>query len=111
MNASSSSSSSFSTAVASTNTLSAYGEKFLPPKYCTREEYQIWKSSTCSPFLSHEERVSSCNRIEEEEETTLSRRLTTFASAQQHYYRRPPMIERGYKQFLYDIDGRAYLGR
>ncbi|MEO6470173.1 MAG: aminotransferase [Aeromicrobium sp.] len=41
--------------------------------------------------------------------TLLSRRDSSFATVQEHYFGEPPQIERGWKQHLFDVDGRAYL--
>ncbi|MGB2737507.1 MAG: aminotransferase [Candidatus Nanopelagicales bacterium] len=37
------------------------------------------------------------------------RRLTSLAHVQKHYYEAPPRIERGWRQYLCDINGRVYL--
>ncbi|MBJ9978251.1 aminotransferase [Pseudomonas sp. S75] len=39
----------------------------------------------------------------------LARREASFARAQKHYYTRPPHIERGWRNYLIDMQGRAYL--
>lgn len=39
----------------------------------------------------------------------LSRRESAFATVQEHYFDEPPQIERGWKQHLFDVDGRSYL--
>lgn len=39
----------------------------------------------------------------------LKRRHRHFASPQKHYYANPPQIERGYREHLFDMTGRAYL--
>jgi 4-aminobutyrate aminotransferase-like enzyme len=39
----------------------------------------------------------------------MKRRETSFAPVQEHYYAEPPRIERGWKQHLFDVGGRAYL--
>ena len=39
----------------------------------------------------------------------LSRRDSAFAPVQEHYFSEPPQIERGWKQHLFDVDGRSYL--
>ncbi|MCG5477245.1 MAG: aminotransferase class III-fold pyridoxal phosphate-dependent enzyme, partial [Sinorhizobium fredii] len=39
----------------------------------------------------------------------LDRRRRHFARPQKNYYRRPPEIERGWKEHLFDVEGRAYL--
>ena len=39
----------------------------------------------------------------------LARRDRVFAEVQEHYYDAPPIIARGWKQYLIDTDGRVYL--
>lgn len=39
----------------------------------------------------------------------LDRRRAVLADVQEHYYARPPQIERGWKEYLVDVDGRVYL--
>ncbi|MFE2040229.1 aminotransferase [Streptomyces sp. NPDC059477] len=39
----------------------------------------------------------------------LARRDRSFAAVQEHYYDAPPRIERGWRQYLVDTEGRCYL--
>ncbi|WP_447739308.1 aminotransferase [Pseudomonas laurentiana] len=39
----------------------------------------------------------------------LARRDASFARSQKHYYAQPPHIERGWRNYLIDMQGRAYL--
>lgn len=39
----------------------------------------------------------------------LDRRYRSLAGTQKHYYENPPQIERGWKEHLFDTQGRAYL--
>ncbi|MDE1997157.1 MAG: phosphotransferase, partial [Rhizobiaceae bacterium] len=39
----------------------------------------------------------------------LLRREAHFASPQKHYYDNPPQFERGWREFMFDTEGRAYL--
>jgi len=39
----------------------------------------------------------------------LARRDASFARSQKHYYAQPPQIERGWRNYLIDMQGRAYL--
>lgn len=41
--------------------------------------------------------------------TLLQKRYKNLAGTQKHYYETPPHIERGWKEHLYDVEGRAYL--
>jgi len=42
-------------------------------------------------------------------DTLLTRRDSSFATVQEHYFTEPPQIERGFRQHLFDVDGRSYL--
>jgi Ser/Thr protein kinase RdoA (MazF antagonist) len=39
----------------------------------------------------------------------LERRNAVLARAQEHYYDEPPRIERGWRHFMFDVDGRRYV--
>ncbi|MFJ4066682.1 aminotransferase [Pseudomonas sp. NPDC089996] len=39
----------------------------------------------------------------------LARRDASFARSQKHYYQQPPQIERGWRNYLIDLQGRSYL--
>lgn len=39
----------------------------------------------------------------------LVRRDAAYATVQEHYYAAPPQVERGWRQHLFDVEGRAYL--
>ncbi|TIC81293.1 aminotransferase [Nocardioides sp. GY 10113] len=41
--------------------------------------------------------------------SVLGRRTAAYAPLQGHYYARPPQIERGWREYLIDTDGRHYL--
>ncbi len=43
------------------------------------------------------------------EEDLLDRREAVVAEVQEHYYAHPPRIERGWREYLADVDGRVYL--
>jgi len=47
--------------------------------------------------------------VEEVDDDTLALRERVLAEVQEHYYARPPRIERGWREFLADVDGRVYL--
>jgi len=47
--------------------------------------------------------------VEETDDDTLALRERVLADVQEHYYARPPRIERGWREFLADVDGRVYL--
>ncbi|MFP3561438.1 aspartate aminotransferase family protein, partial [Paraburkholderia sp. SIMBA_049] len=39
----------------------------------------------------------------------LARRDASFARSQKHYYAQPPHVERGWRNYLIDMQGRSYL--
>lgn len=45
----------------------------------------------------------------EDSEELLARRDASFARSQKHYYAQPPHIERGWRNYLIDMQGRSYL--
>jgi len=45
----------------------------------------------------------------EVEDDLLDRREAVVAEVQEHYYAHPPRIERGWREYLVDVDGRVYL--
>ncbi|MDQ0728816.1 aminotransferase [Microbacterium sp. W4I20] len=45
----------------------------------------------------------------EDSDQVLGRREAVLAEVQEHYYARPPEIERGWREYLIDVDGRVYL--
>lgn len=47
--------------------------------------------------------------VVEPEDDTLALRERVLADVQEHYYARPPRIERGWREYLADVDGRVYL--
>ncbi len=48
-------------------------------------------------------------RHRQPDDTLLARRGSAFAPVQEHYFTEPPQIERGWRQHLFDVDGRSYL--
>ena len=46
---------------------------------------------------------------DEDSDDVLHRREAVLAEVQEHYYARPPRIERGWREYLIDVDGRVYL--
>ena len=42
-------------------------------------------------------------------ETLVQRRVESLASVQEHYYESPPQIERGWRHYMLDTHGRAYV--
>ena len=49
------------------------------------------------------------SRLADADGDALRRREAVLADVQEHYYAQPPQIERGWREFLMDVDGRVYL--
>ncbi|MCV7420454.1 aminotransferase [Mycobacterium yunnanensis] len=47
--------------------------------------------------------------LDADDDDTLALRERVLAEVQEHYYADPPRIERGWREFLADLDGRVYL--
>ena len=45
----------------------------------------------------------------EGDDDVLARRERVLAEVQEHYYARPPQMERGWREYLVDVDGRVFL--
>lgn len=50
-----------------------------------------------------------CNAPVPESASLLARRQNHFARPQKNYYEAPPQIERGFREHMVDVEGRAYL--
>ncbi|ANL32389.1 MULTISPECIES: aminotransferase [Rhizobium] len=77
-----------------------------PPLFATPREAAAW-SVLCpspSPLLDRQ-----ADAPQPETAGLLIKRQAYLASAQKHYYAAPPQIERGWKEHLFDVEGRAYL--
>ncbi|WP_064693404.1 aminotransferase [Rhizobium aegyptiacum] len=77
-----------------------------PPLFATPREAAAW-SVLCpspSPLLS-----PGADAPQPETAELLVRRQTHLAGAQKNYYAAPPQIERGWREHLFDVEGRAYL--
>ncbi|OCP07939.1 MULTISPECIES: aminotransferase [unclassified Ensifer] len=78
----------------------------VPPLFVMPHQADAWKALCPSPagILGFE-----CDAPEPHSEALLARRQQHFAKPQKKYYRHPPQIERGWKEHLFDIEGRSYL--
>ncbi|RUL96939.1 aminotransferase [Rhizobium chutanense] len=77
-----------------------------PPLFSTPREAAAW-SMLCpspSPLLGPEADAPRPAGTE-----LLARRQARLAGAQKNYYAAPPQIERGWREHLFDVEGRAYL--
>lgn len=78
----------------------------VPPLFAMPHQAQAWKALCPSPagILGFE-----CDAPEPRSDTLLARRQQHFAKPQKNYYTHPPQIERGWKEYLFDVEGRSYL--
>ncbi|OYR11436.1 aminotransferase [Brucella thiophenivorans] len=76
------------------------------PKFAKPTQSAAWSMLCQSPaaLLGLEPQQSQSN-----EASLLEKRYKNLAGTQKHYYATPPQIERGWKEHLFDVEGRAYL--
>ncbi|QVM97034.1 aminotransferase [Pseudomonas sp. SORT22] len=78
-----------------------------PPAFVVPSRAQAWQALCPSPqailgFACDAEPLVDAQAL-------LARRDASFARSQKHYYQQPPHIERGWRNYLFDMQGRAYL--
>jgi 4-aminobutyrate aminotransferase-like enzyme len=78
----------------------------IPPLFAKPRQGAVWSSLCPSP--SHLLGVGIDAPAPQSEEL-LNRRKQSFAKPQKNYYAVPPQIERGWREHLFDVEGRAYL--
>jgi len=78
----------------------------VPPLFVMPHQGEAWKALCPSPaaVLGFD-----CDAPELHSEALLTRRQQHFAKPQKNYYQHPPQIERGWKEYLFDVEGRSYL--
>jgi 4-aminobutyrate aminotransferase-like enzyme/Ser/Thr protein kinase RdoA (MazF antagonist) len=78
----------------------------IPPLFCARHQADAWGAICPSPanLLSPD-----LDAIRHDSGALLSARDAHLAKPQKHYYADPPQMERGWRDYMFDIDGRAYL--
>ncbi|HXV30174.1 MAG TPA: aminotransferase, partial [Sinorhizobium sp.] len=79
---------------------------FDPPPFAAAHQAEAWRRLCPSPagLLGFD-----CDAPLLQAAALLDRRRRHFARPQKNYYRNPPEIERGWKEHLFDVEGRAYL--
>ncbi|MBB4066386.1 aminotransferase [Gellertiella hungarica] len=82
------------------------GGGFVPPLFSTPSHAAAWKRLSPSPSLLL---GLDCDAPPLEGDRVLARRHASFAQVQKNYYRDPPQIERGWREFMFDTRGRAYV--
>ncbi|HEV7308916.1 aminotransferase [Ensifer sp.] len=78
----------------------------VPPLFAMPHQAEAWKRICPSPagILGFD-----CDAPELHGDALLARRQQHFARPQKNYYLEPPQIERGFKEHLFDVEGRSYL--
>lgn len=82
-------------------------EQHQPPFFAKPSQAQAWLALCPSPrallgFDCDAEPLIDAQAL-------LARRDASFARSQKHYYAQPPHIERGWRNYLIDMQGRSYL--
>jgi len=77
-----------------------------PPLFCAARHAAAWSRLVPSPSLVL---GVGCDAPAPLSDRLLAVRERHFARPQKHYYRQPPQIERGWKEHMFDVTGRAYL--
>jgi 4-aminobutyrate aminotransferase-like enzyme len=77
-----------------------------PPPFVMPHQASAWSHLCPSPSALF---GSNFDAPGLESEALLEIRQAHFARPQKNYYQRPPQIERGYREYMYAMDGRAYL--
>lgn len=78
----------------------------LPPLFAKPHQAAAWSALCPSPSALL---GLDCDAPPLRSAALLDTRHRHFAATQKHYYRAPPQIERGWKQHMFDMGGRAYL--
>lgn len=78
----------------------------IPPLFAKPQQSAVWSRLCPSPS---ELLGIGINAPAPQSEVLLNRRKKSFAKPQKNYYAHPPQIERGWKEHLFDVTGRAYL--
>lgn len=78
----------------------------VPPALVTPVQAAAWAVLCPSP----KQVVGfDCDAPSPENARLMETRKRHFAQAQKNYYARPPQIERGHREHMFDVEGRAYL--
>ena len=78
----------------------------VPPLFATADQADGWSVVSPSPAALLN---PACEAPRPDASALLSLRNARFAKPQKHYYELPPQIERGWREFLFDMQGRCYL--
>jgi 4-aminobutyrate aminotransferase-like enzyme/Ser/Thr protein kinase RdoA (MazF antagonist) len=78
----------------------------IPPLFCAKHQVDAWSAMCPSPAALLSPALQAGRH---DSEALLAARNAHFAKPQKHYYANPPQMERGWREYMFDIDGRAYL--
>ena len=78
-----------------------------PPAFVVPSRAQAWEALCPSPQAILGVACDAEPLVDAQ--ALLARRDASFARSQKHYYQQPPHIERGWRNYLFDMQGRAYL--
>lgn len=78
----------------------------VPPLFCAGTAVPVWSALCPSPAALLGPAIDAPHADSTE---VLGRRMAHLASPQKHYYAEPPQIERGWREYLIDVEGRTYL--
>ncbi|PYB70467.1 aminotransferase [Rhizobium wuzhouense] len=78
----------------------------IPPLFAKPHQSAVWSQLCPSPSRLLGIGIDA---PAPQSEAVLKRRNKSFAKPQKNYYAAPPQIERGWKEHLFDVTGRAYL--
>ncbi|MDH4439024.1 MAG: aminotransferase, partial [Rhizobium sp.] len=78
----------------------------IPPLFARPQQSAVWTRLCPSPSRLLGIGIDA---PAPQSEALLSRRQKSFAKPQKNYYADPPQIERGWREHLFDVKGRAYL--
>lgn len=84
-----------------------FGEETQVPAFVAPAWADAWLAVVADPSPLLPGHPSPVER--DDPAALLARRDRVFAEVQEHYYDAPPIIARGWKQYLIDSDGRVYL--
>lgn len=80
-----------------------------PPFWIQPAMAAAWSTVCIDPMYVLGSASSRRDSAASRSERLLGRRASAFATVQEHYFDGPPQIERGWKNHLFDVDGRSYL--
>lgn len=78
----------------------------LPPLFASAAHTSAWKRICPSPSALL---GLDCNAPPLENQKLYARRKASFAAVQKNYYSHPPQIERGWREHMFDTEGRAFV--